>query len=210
MDGLHIGVQAGSGSSSIAQNLAVSLAYNGRRVLVIDTNFRRPRQHELFNTPAQPGLVDILQGAEDLIDESIVTLENPKVDVLPAGDSRTAPPELLERPAFQNLLAALEPRYDLILIDAPPALLSSEATMLTKYVDAVAVVVHAMSEKRGMVGRLLQQLSGQRAEMLGLILNGVRTSAGGYFRKNYMEFYRYRQAAGRKKPGKAQAAAAAV
>ncbi|HEX7010998.1 MAG TPA: hypothetical protein VF184_13530, partial [Phycisphaeraceae bacterium] len=86
-----------------------------------------------------------------------------------------------------------ETRFDLIVIDAPPALLTSDTQVLSKHVDAMALVVRAGSDKRGMVERMVRQLDGHRADILGLVLNGVQTSAGGYMRKNYREFYRYRQ-----------------
>jgi polysaccharide biosynthesis transport protein len=181
-----------SGVSSVVSNLAVSLALNGRKVLVLDANLRRPAQHRLFDAPAEPGLVEVLQGAVP-VEQALVHKTNPDVDVLPAGATRDVPPEVLESQAFRSLLSQMESRYDIILIDAPPALLASDCQMLAKQADAVAIVVRAMAEKRGMVGRLLRQFDGLRAENLGIILNGARSSAGGYFRENYQQFYRYRQ-----------------
>ena len=98
---------------------------------------------------------------------------------------------MLEGTAFRALLGRLESEYDLILIDAPPALLTSDSQLLAKHVDAIGVVVNAGVDKRGMIERMLGKLDGQRADVLGLILNGVRSAAGGYFRKSYQDFYRY-------------------
>src|SRR5690606_33866781 len=93
----------------------------------------------------------------------------------------------------RGLLGDLETQYDLILIDAPPALVASECQLLAKHVDAIAPVVRAHKEKRGMISRMLRQLDGYRADVLGIVLNGVRSAAGGYFRKSYQEFYDYRE-----------------
>jgi capsular exopolysaccharide synthesis family protein len=185
-----VGPQPDCGTSSVAQNLAMSLAHNGRRVLVIDCNFRQPQQHTLLGLPNDRGLVDVLQDQASL--ESVITpIEGSGVSVLPTGEASHAQPELLEGQAFRSTLSRLEADYDFVIIDTPPALLTSEARMLAKHVDALAAVVRATREKRGMVDRMLRQLDGQRADILGIVLNGVKTSAGGYFRKSYQAFYRY-------------------
>lgn len=188
---LIVGAQPGAGVSAVTANLAASLAFNGRRVLVLDANFRRPSQHRQFDiNPDAPGLADVLNGRASA-DDVIVHVTEPDIDILPAGTTAAAYPEQLEGPAFRSLLANLEARYDIILIDAPPALLTSDASLLAKQVDAIAIVVRAMQQKRGMIERMLRQLDGHRGDVLGIILNGVRASAGGYFRKSYKAFYEY-------------------
>lgn len=194
--------QGSCGTSTIVSNLALSMAYNGKRVLVLEVNFRRPIQHNLFDTPVKPGLIEVLRGTAK-VEDAIAHKDEPRLDVLGVGDAKDAPPELLDSPAFRHLLAQLESRYDIILIDAPPALITSESQHLARYVDAVAIVIRAMKDQRGTVSRMMRQFEGQRADVLGIILNGVRSSAGGYFRKNYEEFYRYREAA---RPAGAKAA----
>lgn len=189
-----VGARPGSGTSSIVGNLALSMAYNGRRVLVIDANFRRPNQHQLFDVPRSPGLVDVLQAGTPL-DQVVRHVQDPELDVLPAGAAEDAPPELLEGPAFRRMLTGFESQYDMILIDAPPALLASDSQLLAKHVDALALIVRAMADKRGMVERMLRVLDGQRADVLGIVLNGVQSTAGGYLRQSYQEFYRYRSGA---------------
>ncbi len=74
-----------AGMSSVAHNLACSLAYHGRRVLLIDANLRRPTQHKLTDVAQSPGLVDVLQN-KVAADEAIVTLDAPPMSILPAGD----------------------------------------------------------------------------------------------------------------------------
>lgn len=193
-----VGAQAEAGVSSVVSNLAVSMAMNGRKVLVMDLNFRRPAQHRIFSVPSQPGIVEVLTQRAEL-EESIIRLEDPVLDILPVGDAKQATSELLETPAFRALLSRVESEYDIVLIDAPPALLTSDSVHLAKEVDAVALVVRAMREKRGMVSRMIGQFEGLRAEILGVVVNGVRSSAGGYFRKTYEQFYRYRQVESRPK-----------
>jgi capsular exopolysaccharide synthesis family protein len=181
-----------SGVSTLVHNLAGSITLNGRSVLIVDANFRMPVQAELNDVAHAPGLVDVLRD-EAKLDDAIRTLDN-GISVLPAGaDATDSPPELLEGTAFRLLLGDLEAKYDFILIDAPPALLTSESRLLARHADALVVVVRAGRDQRGMVNRMLSQLDGQRADVLGVVLNRVRTSAGGYFRKSYEEFYKYQR-----------------
>ncbi len=189
-----VGGQPQAGVSTVAHNLATSLAYNGRNVLIIDVNFRRPAQHRLVGISNDIGVVDVINGRAT-VQDAIIQLDGLSVSVLPTGGAADEAPECLECPAFRSLLGQVEAAYDIVIIDAPPALLASESQLLAKHVDALAIVVRAMSDKRGMVERMFRRLDGHRADILGVILNGVRSSAGGYFRKNYRDFYRYRDAA---------------
>jgi len=184
--------QPASGTTSVAQNLAASVALNGRRVLLIDANFRRPNQHNLTGIDNSTGLAEVLLGRCEP-DSVIYPIEGISLSVMPTGRGQGAAPELLEGQAFRALMARVEAAFDLIIIDAPPTLLTSDGQVLAKQVDAVAMVVRAGVDKRGMIERMHRQLDGQRADILGIILNGVQSAAGGYFRKSYEEFYRYNQ-----------------
>lgn len=196
-----------AGTSSIVQNLGASMALSGRRVLIIDANFRRPGQAGLNNAPEGDGLVELLRGDNALpdADRFIHQVEGLSLSVLPSGDASSAAPELLESSAFRELLGQLESGYDIILIDTPPSLLTSEAQLMCKHVDAMMLVARARTDTRGMMQRLIGQLDGQRADILGVVLNGVQASAGGYLRQNFQEFDRYRV-----QPGKGRVARKAV
>lgn len=185
-----IGAQPHSGASAITQNLAVSIAQNGHKVLVVDANMRRPAQHRLFHAQPTSGLTELLLDRADL-DKTLAKTDQPGVWLLGVGDQQRATPELLEGPEFRELLRQLREIFDVVLIDAPPGLLTSEGRVLAKHADAVALIVRAVADKRGMIGRLLAQVDGQNAQVLGVILNAVQSSAGGYFRKNYKAFYDY-------------------
>lgn len=187
-----VGTGPGAGASSVAHNLATSMALNGRRVLLLDANFRRPTQGELLDIRCEGGLVPLLRG-EATLEDSVRPVEGLTLWVLPAGDCRGAMPEMLEGAGFRELLAELESRFDLIVLDCPPALLTTDAQLLAKHVDSITVVVRAGRDKRGMVERTLRQLDGQRADVLGVVLNGVKSSRGGYFRRSYRDYYRYHE-----------------
>ena len=80
------------------------------------------------------------------------------------------------------------------------ALLTSDAGSIARYVDAVSIISRAVNDKRGMVSRTMAQFRDQQAVVLGVILNGVRTSVGGYFRENYQAFYKYRGSTSKSSP----------
>ena len=113
-----VGAQAGGGSSSVTQNLAISLAIIGRRVLVLDANLRQPAVHQLFGTRIEPGLAEVLTGSVSF-EEAVIRTDEPGLSVLPIGHTDKAAPELLESAAFREMISQLSSHYDLILIDAP-------------------------------------------------------------------------------------------
>ena len=188
---VFVGGQPGSGTTAVVHNVGSSLALNGRKVLLIDANFRRPGLHRVFGHDGEVGLQQVLQGKAE-VDDVLQSCGESSLRLLPAGRVSQSMPELLEGAAFRSLLSKLETEYDAVLIDAPPALISSEAQLLAKQVDAVAVVARASRDKRGMVDRMLRELDGHRADVVGVVLNGVRASAGGYYRRAYEAFYSYR------------------
>lgn len=188
-----VGSQPGGGVSSVAVNLAASLAMNDRRVLLIDANFRQPALRQMFALDTGPGLGDLLTGNAQA-DQIVRPTSIDGLDVVTIGEAGNAALERLESLAFSNLLADMAQRYDMILIDAAPMSVVGDSRLLAGRVDAVMMVIRAMSEKRGMVTRMIRQLDHARAELIGLVLNGVRSSAGGYFRRNYRVYYEYQKA----------------
>ena len=89
------------------------------------------------------------------------------------------------------MLAKLEAEYDLLIIDAPPAFLTSDAQLLSRHIDAMLLVSRAQVDTRGMLQRLHRELDGQRADILGVMLNGVEAAVGGYLKRNFREFHEY-------------------
>lgn len=183
--------QPGGGSSTVSHNLAASLARSDRRVLLIDANLRRPRQHRIFGCDAQRGLAQVLLD-QCTAEEAVHDVDGLSLSIMPAGDTRDVSPELLEQQSLRSMLSGLETRYDTILIDASPALITSEAQSLAKQVDALAVVAAADRDHAGMVSRVIRELDGHRADVMGVVLNGVHAAAGGYYRRAYQTFYSYR------------------
>jgi capsular exopolysaccharide synthesis family protein len=185
-----IGGLPGSGSTTAVTNLAVAAAASGRRVLAVDANFRRPRLAEVFGIEGDPaGLGDLLAG-EGSVDESIVRTES-GVDVLLAGRPASRVIERLHTPRLGSLVAELRDRYDLIIFDAPPAIAAGDALVLANKLDAAILIVRANQEQRGLVARLIAQVADTHCDLLGIVLNRPRGTAGGYFKKNFATMAAY-------------------
>ncbi len=181
-----------SGATTLVTNLSEACARADLKTLVIDANLRRPRIHGLFNLEASPGLVDILANKSS-IEEAICTTDNPKLDVLTVGSAEYRMFERIVTDPMGELLTRLEARYDMVIIDTAPAIVAGDAVALANRCGATLLVARAMTEKRGTIARLKNELSDTRAEFLGVLINAVRSSAGGYFRKNIRASHAYQQ-----------------
>lgn len=188
---LVMGPMPGSGSTTVACNLAMACAAAQEKVLLIDANFRRPSLHRIFDVAEAPGLADVLAGDGTLDDAARPEIvEN--MDVLAVGSAANrALPERLANSAMAALLAEAAAKYDRIIIDAPPAIVSGDGYALANLVDSSVLVVKAMREKRGLVGRVRSQLAESRADLTGVIVNAVQSSAGGYFKRNIRATHEY-------------------
>jgi capsular exopolysaccharide synthesis family protein len=180
----------GSGATAFVSNLAASCAKGEMRVLAIDANLRRPRLHAAFDLPDHPGLADVLSRNCTLADATVETaVEN--LSIVPAGAAELRVTERLMTSIMDQILAEAREEYDLVLIDAPPTIVSSDAMTLAGRCDAALLVVRAFGEKRGLVARIRNQVEETRAEFVGVVVNAVRASAGGYFRRNFRATHEY-------------------
>ncbi|MFG0246588.1 MAG: polysaccharide biosynthesis tyrosine autokinase [Phycisphaerales bacterium JB052] len=186
---LVVGAMPGSGATSVTTNLALACAATSKKVLVIDTNFRRARIHTEFGIQDHPGLAEVLAGESECSD-AIQSLSN-GLDIMPAGSRNLRVVERLGNEHMGQVLAEVSAKYDLVLLDVAPAIVAGDASTLAAQVDSTLLVARAMQEKRGQVARLKNELSDTRAEFLGVLVNGVRSSAGGYMRKNIRTSHKY-------------------
>jgi capsular exopolysaccharide synthesis family protein len=187
---LVLGGMPGAGTTTVISNLAAVEEAAGRRVLVLDANFRRPGVARVYSAPEDAqGLGDLL-GGKVALDECLIRCSHGP-DLLVAGTPASRICERLQTTALDSLLNELRERYDVILVDSPPAVVAGESMILARKADAVVLVVRARQEERGLVARLVRQLSDLRGEFLGVILNRPRGTAGGYLRKNYATIAEY-------------------
>lgn len=186
----------GAGTTTVVTNLAAFISAGGRRVLAIDANFRRPGLVKALGGSAtdQAGLGDVLNGSQQ--PASVIQSIGGGIDVMGPGTPGSRVFERLVDGRFESLLAELRTRYDFIVIDAPPAVVAGEALVLAGKTDASVLVVRANQEQRGLVARLVSQFNGASSELLGVVLNRPRFTAGGYFKRNYAAIASYSSKAG--------------
>jgi capsular exopolysaccharide synthesis family protein len=178
------------GKSTVACNIAAGLALNGRRILLVDANFRRPELHKVFNVSNDMGFSSVFSSLENLATAAKQT-SIPNLDVLPTGAKPANATELLESSLFTDFIDKALLEYDHIIFDSGPLLFVSETVAMAPRVDGVITVVRASANSRGLLQRLRDQLKGLKAEHLGVILNGVRVQGGGYYGRNIKTYYEY-------------------
>ncbi len=183
----------GSGATSITTNLALACAGVDMRVLVVDANFRRPGVHRVFGLQESRGLSDVLAG-DIALDDAVQQSGVHNLAVLTAGSKEKRVFERLGTGPMASLLAQAGERYDMVLLDVAPAIVAGDGLALAARCDAAVLVVRALGEKRGMVARLRNELSEGRAEFIGVLVNQVRSSAGGYMRRNIRATHEYQVA----------------
>lgn len=179
-----------SGATTLVTNLAEAVSRADAKVLILDANLRRPGIHRLFNLDAAPGLADVLAKTTEA-DDALCKTDNPNLDVMTVGSREHRVFERLSTESMSELLARFEARYDLVLLDVAPAQVAGDAAGLANRVGGVVLVTRALAEKRGLIARLKNELAGTNAEFLGVVVNAVRSSAGGYFKRNMREAHAY-------------------
>lgn len=180
----------GDGKSTILANTAVSLARAGKRVLLIDSDLRRPSIHKLFGIKCDRGFSAVLleeAKAQDLIIESPVV----NLHILPCGALPSDPSELLERPIFKEVLDDLRPHYDIILVDSPPVLPVADPCIIAGSVDGLLLVIRVGHDSKPEGVRAVELLNDVGTNMMGLVINGVDVRRSSYEYGVYGYTYQY-------------------
>jgi polysaccharide biosynthesis transport protein len=170
----------GEGKSTIAMNLAVSLADTGVRTILVDANLRRPAIDEYMGIEGGVGLTTLLIGQAQ-IQNVVQPFGNSTLDLLPAGQVPPNPSELLGSAAMDRLLKELLASYDMVLLDSPPVLPVTDAAVLSKMADGALVILGADRVRGPQLYAALESLETAGAHVFGLIMNKVkRVEAGAY------------------------------
>jgi capsular exopolysaccharide synthesis family protein len=192
--------QAVDGKTTVAVNLASALLAEDRRVLLIDTNFRRPAADRLFphsqsnGTPVSSGygLSNYLMGQCDQVSQVIRDSGIAGLYIIDCGPLPANPAELLSGKNMQNLLGYAKSNFDYVILDGP-ATLVSDSKALAVQVDGTLVVLNAAKTHRGQAMRILRELREIHADVIGTVLLGVRSRKGGYFREIYRSYQDYQK-----------------
>ena len=180
----------GDGKSSLTTNLGVALARAGRRVLLIDASYRRPTLEKRLDLPESTGLSEILNESAS-VESTIRPAVTTGLFVLGPGLDSGALAGMLASRQMAAFLQDMTQRFDQVIIDTPPWLVMADAKLLTPLVDGVVLVVGVGASSLGMVKRCLRELNEVKANVIGIVLNGVRRTPGGYMSKNKNLYYGY-------------------
>lgn len=190
----------GEGKSTVAAGLAILFAQNKAHVLLIDADLRRPSIHQLLNVPQSPGLSGVLSSEGPV---NLVARAGPVrgLDVIPAGTPQNLSSERLGSDAMKALIDQARSRYDWVIIDSPPALGLSDASIIATLADGIVVVCSGDKTPRQAVRHVADQLRAVRAAVLGVVLNRVDLHRHSYYYGRYYSPYYGAEGEGSKKHG---------
>src|SRR5262249_10820417 len=180
----------GEGKTLTSTNLAIALALEGRRVILVDTDLRRPTVHRLLECEMRPGLTDLLVGTAALEEALRPFPEAAGLRVLPSGAIPPNPAELVNSAPMEELIHRLSEEADIVLFDGPPCLPVTDAVLLSAKVDGVLLVADVAEARRAGLKYAGEQFERARARLIGLVFNKVsgNVAAGyqySYYRRGY-------------------------
>ena len=193
---------AGEGKSMTSFNTAWVCAEVGEKVLLIDADLHRPRQHRTLGVPLEPGLANVVVG-EAALDDAIVKTEQQNLDFLPAGSIDSSSIfGLMDTDEMSDLMAKARERYDRVIVDAPPMIGISDTAQLTRLGDGVALVVQHRKYPRALCKRAKDSIISMGGNFLGVVLNNVNSahdSSSYYYEHQYYYYYYTQDSSGRSK-----------
>lgn len=175
----------GEGKTFITTNLAVSLAQEGKRVILVDADLRRPQVHKVFGLQAEPGFTNWAADPRLRMEQMLKPTTQPNLQVLTCGAIPPNPSELLGSPRAAELFQILEEHADIVIFDTPPAATVTDAVILAAQVDGVLQVVRAGTTRIDLIQRCKVLLERADVHILGPVLNGVQASDLGYYANYY-------------------------
>ncbi len=180
----------GEGKSVTAANLAIVYAQSGDSVILVDTDLRRPVVHRLFGIDADLGLTNVLVG-DTRLEDAIVQTEVPGLRVLASGPLPPNPAELLESERMMDLVRELSEQADMVIFDSPPAVMLTDAGILSSKVDRTIIVAESGQVTERAMRDLERLFRHARADVLGVVLNKLRVTGGDYYYYYYYYYYDY-------------------
>ena len=179
----------GEGKSLTAVNLALTLAAQEGRTLLVDCDLRKPTTHALVRGKKAPGLSDVLVGKAKVSEAIQTQLPGTTLAFLPSGTHAPSPPDLLANRTMASLLDGLRKYYDWIVIDTPPVGAVSEALIIAPHADGIVVVAGAEMVPRKAVLHTLERVHATGARILGVVLNRAQVDKHSYYYSHYYGHY---------------------
>ncbi|MFQ5398402.1 MAG: polysaccharide biosynthesis tyrosine autokinase [Anaerolineae bacterium] len=180
------------GKSTTAANLAVVMAQTGRRVILVDSDLRRPTQHRFFEVSNNQGLTTAILDSQTPIKYHLQETIVPFLRVLTSGPIPPNPAELLNSQRMSQVLEALREEAEMIVFDTPPTLSVADASILAPQVGGVLLVVDVGATRHGALIQAVERLRNANARVFGVVMNRLKSSHSRYY--NY--YYHYYSAYG--------------
>ena len=194
-------VSPGEGKSFVAANTAFYMASSGYKTILVDLDLRRPRVEKILKLDTKKtsgkGITDLIKGEIEL-DQAIVKDYDKNLDVMPMGTRATNPTLLLSSKKLETILNTLKERYDRVIIDTPPALVTSDVSLIANKLDGIVLVVKPGIALKDGLRITINNLRTVGAPLLGVLVNGVNQHTSGYY---YYYYYYYGEKGKKKKRG---------
>jgi tyrosine-protein kinase Etk/Wzc len=198
------------GKTAVAANLAIAMAQGGLRTLLADTDLRKPSIHRIFGLDASPGVTELLLSNYDFsdaiktvtdimmgrmsMDKIMLTPGIDNLHIITCGTIPLNPAELMQSEKFKGFIDEIHDQYDVILLDTPPLVSAADASILTMKTDGALLVYRAGKVARNILKRAKAQLEQVNANIIGVVLNGVKAEISLDYDK-YYQYYHYGQEA---------------
>jgi len=179
------------GKTTCVANLAVALSHMGKKVLLVDTDLRKPVLHRIFRCRRSPGLVNVLveEDWQKLLSEAIQGTQVKNLDLLVCGNRPPNPNEMLGSEKMGQLIDSLAQRYEFVLFDAPPLLTISDALVLSQRLDGAVLVVRGGRTSRTSLKNAVEILSKAQTEIMGIVLNDIDFRRERYYYAYHYKYY---------------------
>jgi len=171
------------GKSTICANLAIVMAENGYKTVLIDCDQRSPRLHKLFNISNEKGLSDFLVDNIEF-SEAVQKTEIPNLNIITSGTKPPNPSELVASEKMKNFIENLKDAYDYIILDTPPVIVVTDAQLLSNYADGCVLVVASSEVEKAAAVKAKELLEKVNARILGVVLNKMNVK-----QKSYSRYY---------------------
>ena len=183
----------GEGKTTTVANLAITFANLGRKTLLVDTDLRRPVVHSVFNVKREPGVTNYLSRQTDDYQSLVKKSEIENLEIMTSGLIPPNPSEMLGNKRMSKFIKCLENDWDMILFDSPPLVAVTDATMISREIDSIILVIKAGQTDKKAFHHTMANLKNIDAPLDGIVMNAVtsKSNYGSYYYYYYHQYYHY-------------------